>query len=345
MLRITKADIKGLVIYPPTPCKEGMGEWDSPSSVDFDKAALMANLLIGSGTSVFGLCGTTGENAALLFDEKRDYVSTMVKTVNHRIPIFAGCTALGTKEVVRQMRVMRDLGAEGCFIGLPLWQTPTMKMQHKFYADLSQAVPDMAIMIYSNQMFFKSDFNAEFWEGIARLAPTVITNKAGSAGDIGDNLRVAGHQVNFVPTSGAFVEADKKFPGKFNALWNTTFAPEPLVAYINAINSGDRKRADEVWADIRSIDQPAAAGSPNRMTGPARAEGYPIYSARMLSAFASHNAQVHKVEWNASGYLPGGVGPMRAPYTDIPDDWAKELVEHTHRWMKMREKYVKVVAK
>ena len=340
MLRIAGQDIRGLVTYPPTPCKEGAGGWDSPDSVDFAKAEKMANLLIESGTSVLGLCGTTGENAALLWEEKHDYFATMVETVNHRVPIFAGCTALGTKEVVRQMRALRDLGAEGCFIGLPLWQTPTMKMQLQFYADLGEAVPDMAIMIYSNQMFFKSDFDTEFWTGIAERAPTVVTNKAGGAG-IAEHIRVAGHQVNFVPTSGGFVAADKEAPGKVHALWNTTFAPEPLVAFIDAFNSGDKKRAEEIMADITSIGGVQAG----RMQGPAPAEGYKTFSARMLSEFASHNAQVHKVEWNASGYLPGGVGPFRAPYTDFPEDWASALVDRTHDWMQMRQKYVKTAAR
>lgn len=341
MLRITSKGIKGLVTYPPTPCKEGAGGWDSPDSVDLAKAEKMANLLVASGTSVLGLCGTTGENAALLWDEKREYFATMVKTVNHRVPIFAGCTALGTKEVVRQMRAVRDLGAEGCFIGLPLWQTPTMKMQMNFYKDLSEAMPEMGIMIYSNQMYFKSDFDTEFWTGIAKYAPTVVCNKAGG-GDTVENVKVAGHQVNFVPNNGAFPPLNKKAPGMFNALWSTTFAPEPLVAYINAVNNGDSKRADEILEDMKSI---GASSTSNRQQGPTKAEGYKIFSARMLSEFAHYNAQVHKVEWNASGYLEGGVGPFRAPYTDFPEDWAKELEEHARKWMKMREKYVKIAAK
>lgn len=341
MIRINRNGIKGVVTYPPTPCKQGAGGWDSPDSVDLAKAEKMANLLIGSGTSVLGLCGTTGENAALLWDEKREYFATMVKTVNHRIPIFAGCTALGTKEVVRQMRAVRDLGAEGCFIGLPLWQTPTMKMQMNFYKDLSEAVPEMGIMIYSNQMYFKSDFDTEFWAGIAKYAPTVVCNKAGG-GETIEHFKVAGHQVNFVTNNGAFPALNDKAPGTFNALWSTTFAPEPLVAYINAVNAGDKTRASEILADMRSIGQSSTS---NRQQGPAKAEGYRIFSARMLSEFAHYNAQVHKVEWNAAGYLEGGVGPFRAPYTDFPEDWAKELEDHARKWMKMREKYIKVEAK
>ena len=342
MLRVTAEDVKGYISMPPTPCKEGAGGWDSPDSVDLEKSEKMFNLLTGSGVSVFALCGTTGENAALLWDEKHAYVDTAVRTVNKRAPIFAGATALGTKEVVRQMRAIRDLGAEGCFVGLPLWQTPTHKMSVQFFADLSEAVPDMSIMVYSNFTFFKSDFLADFWEEIAQRAPTVVTDKVSHGiSHIADDVRVTRGQVKFIPNTGAFLTAEKEVPGKLNAIWNTTFAPEPLVAFIDAFNSGDRKRADEIMADISSL----GSGQAGRQQGPAPAEGYKAFSARMLTEFASFNAQVHKVEWNASGYLEGGVGPFRAPYTDMPEDWARALEEHAQKWMKMREKYVTVAAK
>ena len=339
MLRVTAEDLKGFVSMPPTPCKEGEGGWDSPNSVDLAKTEKMINLLLESGTNVFALCGTTGENAALLADEKFDYVNAVVQTTNKRAPIFAGATGLGTKETIRQMRAIQDLGAEGCFVGLPLWQTPTLKMSIQYYADLSEAVPDMGIMVYSNQMFFKSDFTVEFWEGIGNKAPTVVTDKiTHGIGHIADDIRVTNGRVNFVPGQTSILEADKLAPGKFNTAWNTTYAPEPLVALIDAFNSGDRKRAEEIAEDIRSLGSTTPENQARRIEP---AEGYLQFSSRMLSDFAAHNAQVHKIEWNASGYLEGGVGPFRAPYTDFPDDWRKHLVEHAHKWMEMRKKYVK----
>ena len=341
MLRVTGRDIKGLVSMPPTPCKDGEGGWEFPDSVDLDKSAKMLNLLLGSGTSVFALCGTTGENAALLWDEKYAYVDTAVQTVNKRAPIFAGATGLGTKETVRQMRAIRDLGAEGCFVGLPLWQTPTLKMSIQYYADLSEAVPEMGIMVYSNQMFFKSDFLADFWEGMGQRAPTVVADKiTHGTSHIAEDVRVVKGQVNFTPGSTGILQADKLSPGSFNSCWTTTYAPEPYVAFIDAFNSGDRKRAEEIAEDIRS----ATRGN-SRPPGPAKAEGYGEFSSRMLSGMAHYNAQVHKVEWDESGYLEGGVGPFRAPYTDFPEEYAIEMREHARGYMKMREKYVAVVAK
>ena len=72
-------------------------------------------------------CGTTGECAALLWEEKRSFIDTVVQVARKRVPVFAGATALGTKEVVRQMRGLKDIGADGAFVGLPLWQTSSRR--------------------------------------------------------------------------------------------------------------------------------------------------------------------------------------------------------------------------
>ena len=122
---LTRDDVRGVYALPPTPCKEGAGGWDVADSVDLDETARLVENLIAAGVGGIGVCGTTGECAALLWDEKRDYVDTVVQVTRKRVPVIAGATALGTKEVVRQMRGLKDVGADGVLVGLPLWQTPT----------------------------------------------------------------------------------------------------------------------------------------------------------------------------------------------------------------------------
>ena len=115
----------------------------------------MAKDLVDAGVGSFALCGTTGEGWALSLDEKKSFVDTVLQVVGHRVPVFAGATQLGTKATINEMRAFRDLGAEGAFVGLPLWQTPTMENSVRFLADLSEAVPDMPIMLYANSRVFK----------------------------------------------------------------------------------------------------------------------------------------------------------------------------------------------
>src|SRR5262249_25570041 len=164
---LTVQDIRGVYVLPPTPCKEGMGGWDAVDTVDLDEVARLTEAIIQPGVGGIGLFGTTGEGHSLLWEEKRDCVDTVVQVARKRVQVFAGATALGTRETIRQMRALKDIGADGAFLGMPLWQTPTLENAVQFYADLSEAVPDMAIMIYANARFFKSKFPPEFWAGVA----------------------------------------------------------------------------------------------------------------------------------------------------------------------------------
>ncbi len=325
---LTKDDIRGVCALPPTPCKEGAQGWDSTDSVDLDETARMIENIIKGGASMIGLNGTTGECAALLLSEKEKFWATAVETAKKRVPVFAGVTTLGTKESIRQMRIAKDIGCDGAFTGLPLWQTPTLENSVRFYADLSEAVPDMPIMVYSNAMFFKSNFPVPFWAGLARRAPTVITNKVTYGIEhLLEDIRVAGHQINFMPGEGAVFAAWRMCRPNISAMWSTSsggMGPEPWVAMMEAINKDDEKRAAEIFNDIRQVPSffPSDEAFPGR--------------------FPNYNAQAEKWRFNASGFVKAG--PSRAPYYDLPDNWKSAAETHGQAWAELRKKYAKVSA-
>jgi trans-o-hydroxybenzylidenepyruvate hydratase-aldolase len=321
---LNKDDIKGLAVMVPTPTKEDREGWDVMDSVDLDETARMIENYIQAGIGVIAACGTTGECAALLWEEKRNFIAAIVKVARKRVPVFAGATALGTKEVVRQMRGLKDLGADGAFVGLPLWQTPTIENSVQFFADLSEAVLDMPIMIYANARFFKSLFPTSFWSGVAKKAPTVIVTKMSySHANLLDDLRVAGHRINFMPGEGSIYAAYKMARPRIRAIWSSGLAcmgPEPVVALADAILKDDDKRVDEIWADIRSLPPVAPPDE-------------------YFSSFAYYNAQINKYLTNAAGYVKGG--PCRAPYriSDLPESWKKGADLRAKAWAEIRKKY------
>lgn len=323
---LTKDDIKGLAVMIPTPTKEGAEGWEVADSVDLDETARMTENYIQAGIGAIAACGTTGECAALLWEEKRDFIDTIVQVARKRVPVFAGATALGTKEVIRQMRGLKGVGADGAFVGLPLWQMPTIENSVRFFADLSEAVPDMPIMIYANARFFKSTFPTSFWAGIAKKAPTVVVTKVSySHANLLDDLRVAGQRINFMPGEGSIYAAYKMARPRITAIWSSGLAgmgPEPVVALADAILAGDDKRVDEIWADIRSLP--------------------PIATPDEYSAdFAYYNAQINKYLTNVAGYVKGG--PCRAPYriSDLPESWKRGAELRAKAWMELRKKYMR----
>jgi trans-o-hydroxybenzylidenepyruvate hydratase-aldolase len=324
---LTRDDVRGVYALPPTPCKEGAGGWDVADSVNLDEAARLVENLVQAGVGGIGLCGTTGECAALLWDEKRDYVDTVVQVVNKRVPVIAGATALGTKEVVRQMRGLKDVGADGVLVGLPLWQTPTPENSVQFYADLGEAMPDMPIMIYANSMFFKSVFPTDFWAGVAKQAPTVTLCKVSyGINHLAEDLEVAGDRINFVVGHTQLHGAYEKVGTKVTACWATAagMGPEAIVALMDAILRDDKARARAIQDDLDALPSMLPPG------------------VEFHKEFPKYNAQVVKYRSNAAGYAK--YGPMRAPYRDLPEEWLAHFETEAHAWRDLRKKYASVPA-
>lgn len=324
---LTKDDIRGLCALPSTPTKSNARNWDTSDSVDHDEAARLVEKLIAAGCTSIGVAGTTGECAALMWEERRALAETVVQVARKRIPVIAGATALGTREVVRQMRGLREVGVDACLIGLPLWQTPTLENSVQFYADLGEAVPDLAVMVYANSMYFKSVFPTEFWAGIARKAPTVTLCKVSYGIEhIVEDLDVAGQQVNFIVGESNLYEAYKKAGTRITAGWATSagLGPEPVVALMDAILADDAAKASEVQADLKSLPP----------TFPPPAE--------FRKEFPKYNAQINKYMGNRAGFAE--FGPFRPPYTDLPEELKPHLDGLAAARKELRQKYLRVAA-
>ena len=323
---LTKDDLKGLAVMIPTPCKEGAEGWDATNSVDLEETARMIENYIQAGIGVIAACGTTGECASLLWEEKRAFIDTIVQVAKKRVPVFAGATALGTKETVRQMRGLKEVGADGAFVGLPLWQTPTIENSVQFYTDLGEATPDMPIMVYANSRFFKSSFPTVFWERLAKRAPTVTVTKISyGIANLLDDLRVAGHRINFMPGESSIYAAYKMARRKITTVWSSGAAgmgPEPMVALADAILRDDEKRVDEIWEDLQSVPRSAPPGE-------------------WVAGFPQYNIQINRFQANAAGYLKAG--PSRVPYrlSDLPESWKKLSELRAKAWTDLRKKYLR----
>lgn len=324
--RLSVDDILGVYVLPPTPCLENAGGWDAESSVDLAETARMIDLLVRPGITGLGLFGTTGEGHSLLWEEKRAAAATAVEAAAGRVQVFAGATALGTREVIRQMRGLRDVGVDGVLVGLPLWQTPTVANAVGFFADLSAAVPDLAVMVYSNSWFFKSTFPPEFWEGVAATAPTVVASKnTHGFGHFREELDAVAGRINLMPGEFGIGEAWRIAPDAITAVWSTQAAlgTEPIVALMEAIAARDADRVDAVLADFRAVPPYVPPGA--------------MAHRDHTDDFARYNTQVAKYRLNSSGVIKAG--PLRPPYTDLPDAWKEQADKEIVGFLQLRAKY------
>jgi dihydrodipicolinate synthase/N-acetylneuraminate lyase len=320
---LTAADFQGRVLaLPPTPMRDDVDPLGPESTVDIAEACRATDQLIRDGVGLIGLCGTTGEGPTTTWSEKLELYDAVHQTVSGRVPVLVGTTALGTKEVVEQMRTVRTLGLDGAFVGLPLWQTPTLENAIGFHEDLSRAVPDLAVLVYANRFFFKFEYPVDFWRGIAERCPTVVACKT-SFPLTDELLDTAGEQVAFLNGEGGLLTAAyKAFPDYRHGCWATSTAmgPQPWVAATTAMAAGDRNRAIELLESIDGVPLPVPD----------------------WTAFPQYNLQFEKARIEAAGYMR--CGSPRPPYTDLPDQWREAAVANAAAWRALCESITEVSA-
>ena len=101
---LTAKEYQGLYAIIPTPARAGADRYDATGTVDLDETERVINALIRDGSSGLIVLGTTGECATLSQPDYDAFVECVLETVNRRVPVLVGATALGAHEAVRRLR-------------------------------------------------------------------------------------------------------------------------------------------------------------------------------------------------------------------------------------------------
>jgi len=314
-------DLRGMYAIIPTPAKPGAERLDATDTVDLVETARVVDQLVKDGTTGIIALGTTGECATITPQEYEGFVDCVLATVNKRVPAFVGTTALGAHEAARRLRFVRERGADGTLLGLPMWQPCTTEMAVKYYAEVAELFPDLAVMVYANARAFRFNFSPEFWGQVARQAPTVMSAKFSNPQQLLASLEASGDRINYVPNEGAAYRFAELSPATTTVCWATaaSMGPQPANALMDAILSGDMARAKQISDDC------AWAGQPVEEI---------IHSPEV---FASYNIQLEKIRIDAAGYCKAG--PTPPPYDGMPADYAEGARECGRRWAQLCQKY------
>jgi dihydrodipicolinate synthase/N-acetylneuraminate lyase len=135
-------------------------------SLDLDATAKHAEALIESGVTGMIFLGSLGENQALIPEEKRRVIQTMVTAVSGRIPVLSGVAESSTAEAVRYVRDCEELGLDG-FMLMPamLYKgDPRETITHFRTAARATGLP---IMIYNNPISYANDVTPEMFAELA----------------------------------------------------------------------------------------------------------------------------------------------------------------------------------
>jgi len=322
--RLTVEDVNGAWAIIPTPAIDTGDQWQTEDSVDYDEVAKAVEGLITAGVDAIMCQGTFGEGATLTWEEKKKMMEVMVETAAGRVPVFVGVTTMNTRETIRQLKHARDIGADGTMLGLPMWQQIDVPGAVRFYQDVAEAVPEMAICVYANPEAFKFDFPAPFWAQVANI-PQVITCKYINIGQLHLHTLVSRKQIRFLPLEFDHADAAKMDPEFHTAFWSPCACTGPeLTIHLR----------DSVKESVKTGDWSVPNDLYNKMI-PVLANLFPPGG---FPEFSRYNIQLEKERINAGGWMKAG--PNRPPYQTAPENYLEGAAKAGTGWAELNKKLI-----
>lgn len=312
---LTANDVKGAWAIMPTPAKPNASDWRATDTVDLDETARAVEGLIAAGINGILSMGTLGECATLTWEEKKAFIATVVETARGRVPVFAGTTALNTRDTVTQTRAARDMGADGTMLGVPMWCAPSTEVAVQFYKDVAEAVPEMNIAVYANPEAFKFEFPRPFWAGIANI-PQIVTAKYIGINALLQDLHLTQGKIKLLPIDFDYYAA-ARMEEFVDAFWTSGAVCGPLVA---------TTLRDEVAKARKSGDWSAAKAFHGRMAPTAA----PLFPNGSFKEFSTYNIGLEKARMDAAGWMKAG--PIRPPYHLVPEAYLAGARKSGQMW-------------
>ena len=117
-----------------------------------DEAAISAlvNWQIGAGIDFLVACGSTGEAATLDEDEWLHMVHLVVQAAGGRVPVWAGCTHISTRTLLRQASLLRQVRGVDCVLSAnPYYNKPSQEGQYQHFLALARTVDPIPVCLYN----------------------------------------------------------------------------------------------------------------------------------------------------------------------------------------------------
>jgi len=237
---------KGSIVALVTPFQNG--------TVDEDKLKELIEFQITSGTSGIVPCGTTGESPTLDHDEHNKVIEICVQTANKRVPIIAGTGSNSTAEAVNLTKHAAKVGADAVLVVTPYYNKPTQRglyLHFKAVADCS----DIPIILYNIEGRTARNIETETVAKLAKDCKNIIGVKEASGSlDQAKAVKEACGP-DFIILSGddalTLPMMDLGGAGVISVVAN--IVPETVIAMVNAYNSGDHDKANEINTQLTPL--------------------------------------------------------------------------------------------
>jgi 4-hydroxy-tetrahydrodipicolinate synthase len=122
--------------------------FNQDGSVDYEKAAKLAQKLVSQGVDGVLVSGTTGESPTLTKEEKLRLLATVRESLSPETLVWAGTSGYNTKESVSLTKLAEATGADGILAVTPYYNKPS---QEGLYAHMRAVASEtsLPVMLYN----------------------------------------------------------------------------------------------------------------------------------------------------------------------------------------------------
>lgn len=122
--------------------------FNADGSVNYEKAADLAEWLINNGSDGLVVAGSTGEAATMNAEEKLELFRVVVNRINKRVPVIAGTGSNNTADSVKMTKMAEAIGVDGALIVGPYYNKPTQEGFYQHFAAVAQST-GLPIIVYN----------------------------------------------------------------------------------------------------------------------------------------------------------------------------------------------------
>ncbi|GAA4641845.1 4-hydroxy-tetrahydrodipicolinate synthase [Gordonia humi] len=116
-------------------------------TVDYDKAAELADTLVSGGCDGLVVSGTTGESPTTTVPEKNELLKVVLDAVGDRARVVQGAGSYDTAETVRRIKDSAEIGAHGVLIVAPYYSKPPQSGVYAHFVAAADA-SDLPVLVY-----------------------------------------------------------------------------------------------------------------------------------------------------------------------------------------------------
>lgn len=153
-------DFEGIIPYLVSPIKED-------GSVNSSELERLSNDLVDKGVS--GLCalGSCGEFPYLTREQKTAIVSTVVSVAKKRgVAAISGVCGYSERQAIEEAQLFASLGVDGIVLMIESYFTLSDDMIAHFIRSVSESVPEIEVILYSNPKYMHFSFSLSIFEMI-----------------------------------------------------------------------------------------------------------------------------------------------------------------------------------